>query len=162
MSETPSIHDWIGGTEAIGRWLNVFYDEVERDELLAPVFGGTVSVEHREHVTAWWAEVMGGPATYSEVLGGYEHMLAKHRGLEITAEQRLRFVTLLSAGGRHCGHPGGPGGALRADGVRRVGQPARRGEQRSRLDPGRARPGPPVGLGSRPAVPALTDQLLSL
>ena len=62
MSETPSIHEWIGGTEAIGRWLNAFYDEVERDELLAPVFGGVVSVEHREHVTAWWAEVMGGPA----------------------------------------------------------------------------------------------------
>ena len=108
MSETPSIHDWIGGTEAIGRWLNVFYDEVERDELLSPVFGGTVSVEHREHVTAWWAEVMGGPATYSEVLGGYEHMLAKHRGLEITAEQRLRFVTLLSAAADAAGIPADP------------------------------------------------------
>ena len=108
MSETPSIHDWIGGTEAIGRWLNVFYDEVERDELLSPVFGGTVSVEHREHVTAWWAEVMGGPATYSEVLGGYEHMLAKHRGLEITDEQRLRFVTLLSAAADMAGIPADP------------------------------------------------------
>jgi hemoglobin len=108
MSETPSIHDWIGGTEAIGRWLNVFYDEVERDELLSPVFGGTVSVEHREHVTAWWAEVMGGPATYSEVLGGYEHMLAKHRGLEITDEQRLRFVTLLSAAADTAGIPADP------------------------------------------------------
>ena len=27
---------------------------------------------------------------------GYAHMLAKHRGLGITTEQRLRFVTLLS------------------------------------------------------------------
>lgn len=108
MSETPSIHDWIGGTEAIGRWLNEFYDEVERDELLAPVFGGVVTVEHREHVTAWWAEVMGGPATYSEVLGGYERMLAKHRGLAITAEQRLRFVTLLSAAADTVGLPADP------------------------------------------------------
>ena len=108
MSETPSIHDWIGGTEAIGRWLNVFYDAVERDELLAPVFGGVVSVAHREHVTAWWAEVMGGPATYSEVLGGYEHMLAKHRGLAITGEQRLRFVTLLSAAADTAGLPADP------------------------------------------------------
>ena len=39
---------------------------------------------------------MGGPAAYTESLGGYEHMLSKHRGLRITAEQRLRFVTLLS------------------------------------------------------------------
>jgi hemoglobin len=108
MSETPSIHDWIGGSEAIRRWLDAFYDEVERDELLAPVFGGVVTVEHREHVTAWWAEVMGGPATYSEVLGGYEHMLAKHRGLEITPEQRLRFVTLLSTAADAVGLPADP------------------------------------------------------
>lgn len=39
MNETPSIYEWIGGTEAIGRWLNAFYDEVERDDLLGPVFG---------------------------------------------------------------------------------------------------------------------------
>src|SRR3954471_21834535 len=106
--DVPSIHDWIGGSEAIGRWLNLFYDEVERDELLAPVFGGVVTREHREHVTAWWAEVMGGPATYSERLGGYEDKAAKHRGREITAEQRLRFVTLLSAAADRAGLPADP------------------------------------------------------
>jgi hemoglobin len=108
MSETPSIHDWVGGTEAIGRWLNAFYDDVERDPLLGPVFGGVVTVEHREHVTAWWAEVMGGPAVYTERHGGYEHMLAMHRGLAITAEQRLRFVTLLSAAADEVGLPRDP------------------------------------------------------
>jgi hemoglobin len=40
---------------------------------------------------------MGGPADYTERLGGYERMLGRHRGLAITPEQRLRFVTLLSA-----------------------------------------------------------------
>lgn len=39
---------------------------------------------------------MGGPADYTAALGGYEHMLSKHRGLNVTAQQRLRFVTLLS------------------------------------------------------------------
>ena len=39
---------------------------------------------------------MGGPTVYTDRLGGYEHMLAKHRGLQISNEQRLRFVTLLS------------------------------------------------------------------
>ncbi len=108
MARTPSIYEWIGGTEAIGRWLNAFYDAVERDELLAPVFGGRVSREHREHVTVWWTEVMGGPATYSAELGGYEHMLAKHRGLAITPEQRLRFVTLLSEAADTAGIPDDP------------------------------------------------------
>ena len=34
-----------------------------------------------QHVTAWWCEVFGGPARYSDELGGYEQMVAKHRGL---------------------------------------------------------------------------------
>ena len=105
---TPTIYDWIGGSPAIARWLNAFYDAVERDELLGPVFGGLVSLEHRTHVTAWWSEVMGGPAEYTAEHGGYEHMLAKHVGLAITAEQRLRFVTLLSAAADTAGLPDDP------------------------------------------------------
>lgn len=96
MAETPTIYEWAGGIEAFERWLNVFYDLVEGDELLAPIFGGAVSERHRDHVAAWWAEVMGGPTRYGDDLGGYESMLSHHRGLEITAEQRLRFVTLMS------------------------------------------------------------------
>jgi hemoglobin len=96
MSDTPTIYEWGGGREAFARWLNVFYDLVEAEPLLAPLFGGTVSREHREHVTDWWCEVMGGPAVYTAARGGYEHMLAKHRGLAIDGEARLRFVTLLS------------------------------------------------------------------
>jgi hemoglobin len=94
--DTPTIYEWAGGRDALARWLDRFYDLVEEDELLAPVFGGRVTAEHRDHVTTWWSEVMGGPADYTARHGGYEHMLDKHRGLEITAEQRLRFVTLLS------------------------------------------------------------------
>ncbi len=105
---TPTIYTWVGGIDAIGRWLDAFYDEVEQDDLLAPVFGGVVTRAHRVHVTAWWSEVMGGPATYTETLGGYEQMLAKHRGLAITPEQRLRFVTLLSAAADAVGLPADP------------------------------------------------------
>jgi hemoglobin len=92
----PTIYEWGGGEAAFGRWLNAFYDLVEGDEELAALFGGRVSEEHRRSVTAWWCEVMGGPARYTEEHGGYEQMLAKHRGLAITPELRLRFVTLLS------------------------------------------------------------------
>ena len=108
MAEPPSIAEWAGGAEAFERWLNAFYDLVEGDDILAPVFGGKVTAEHREHVTAWWVEVMGGAAAYTENHGGYEHMLARHRGLAITDEQRLRFVTLLSRAAEDAGLPGDP------------------------------------------------------
>ena len=105
---TPTIYEWAGGRAAFERWLNTFYDLVEEDHLLAPVFDGRVTEEHRDHVTTWWCEVMGGPAAYTEDHGGYEHMLAKHRGLEITPQQRLRFVTLLSQAADDAGLPDDP------------------------------------------------------
>jgi hemoglobin len=92
----PTIYEWAGGRSGFERWINAFYDLVEKDEVLRPVFGDLVSDEHRRHVVSWWSEVMGGPAEYTEQLGGYENMLSRHRELRITAEQRLRFVTLLS------------------------------------------------------------------
>jgi hemoglobin len=104
----PTIFEHAGGRDAFARWLNAFYDDVERDELLAPLFGGTVSREHREHVTDWWCEVMGGPPVYTEERGGYPHMLEKHRGLAITPAQRLQFVTLLSAAADDAGLPADP------------------------------------------------------
>jgi hypothetical protein len=52
--------------------------------------------EHCLHVIAWWSEVFGGPTTYTDELGGYERMLAKHHDLAITPEQRFRFASLMS------------------------------------------------------------------
>ncbi|MGA2010739.1 MAG: group II truncated hemoglobin [Solirubrobacteraceae bacterium] len=95
--DAPTIYRWAGGRNALARWLNRFYDLVETEAPdIAALFGGQVSDEHRTHVIDWWAEVMGGPAAYTERRGGYEHMLARHRDLAITADQRLAFVTLLS------------------------------------------------------------------
>jgi hemoglobin len=105
---TPTVYEWAGGTPAFERWLNAFYDLVEQDKLLAPLFGGSVSREHRENVIAWWSEVMGGPASYTKQHGGYEHMLARHRGVDITPERRLHFVTLLSTAADRAGLPADP------------------------------------------------------
>jgi hemoglobin len=92
----PSLHEWAGGDPAIRRFMDCFYDRVERDDLLSPYFPGGVHEAHRAHVAAWWSEVFRGPPSYTEELGGYENMLAHHRGLAITLEERHRFVSLLS------------------------------------------------------------------
>ena len=107
-SEIPTIYEWAGGRGGFERWLGRFYDLVEDDELLGPLFGGRVSEQHRRDVVTWWCEVMGGPAAYTDGLGGYEHMLSKHRGLQITGEQRLRFVTLPSRAADDAGLPSDP------------------------------------------------------
>src|SRR4051812_24044861 len=94
--EVPTIFEWAGGRPALGRGSDPFYARGEHDDELGPLLGGRVTDEHRRNVVTWWCEVMGGPADYTASEGGYEHMLAKHLGLAITAAQRLRFVTLLS------------------------------------------------------------------
>ena len=82
-----------GGLAAFERLTAYFYDAVlaEPDPILEPVFRG-MDPEHPRHVAAWLAETFGGPTTYTDELGGYEHMLAKHRNLALTEVQRRRWV----------------------------------------------------------------------
>lgn len=108
MSAHPTLYEWAGGGEAFVRMINAFYDRVERDELLSPFFPGGVHEEHRRNVAAWWGEVFGGPAAYTDELGGYERMLDKHLRLGITAEQRLRFATLMSVAADDAAMPSDP------------------------------------------------------
>ena len=96
MGDAPTLYEWAGGRPAIERMINRFYDRVELDDLLSPFFPGGVKAAHREHVTTWWCEVLGGPADYTEKLGGYPNMLAHHLNLGITAGQRFRFASLMS------------------------------------------------------------------
>jgi hemoglobin len=103
-----TLYAWAGGRPAIERMIDAFYDRVEGDDLLSPLFPGGVSAEHRDHVITWWCEVFGGPAEYTERLGGYEHMLAKHRDLAITADQRFRFASLMSRAADDAGLPDDP------------------------------------------------------
>ena len=105
---TPTLIDWAGGPPAIARLIDAFYDRVERDDLLSPFFPGGVHEEHRRHVAAWWTEVFGGPAEYTERYGGYERMLAHHRDLAITGEQRLRFAMTMSRAADDAGLPDDP------------------------------------------------------
>ncbi len=103
----PSLFDWAGGAKPLAAFLNAFYDRVERDDLLRPLFPRGVSREHRNHAIAWWSEVLGGPAAYTP-LGGYPRMLAHHLGLNISADQRRRFVALISLAADDVGLPDDP------------------------------------------------------
>jgi hemoglobin len=94
--DTPSLIDWAGGPSRFRALIDAFYDRVEQDDLLSPLFPGGVHEAHRAHVTSWWVEVFGGAADYTEQQGGYATMLEHHRDLGITAEQRFRFATLMS------------------------------------------------------------------
>ena len=106
--DEPTLYDWAGGSAALRRLIDCFYDRVERDDLLTGFFPGGVSEKHRAHVATWWSEVFGGPDAYTRELGGYERMLAHHRGLGITPEQRHRFAATMSLAADDAGLPDDP------------------------------------------------------
>ena len=158
MAEVPTLYEWAGGRAAIERMIDCFYDRVEQDDLISPLFPGGVSAEHREHVTTWWCEVFGGPAEYTENLGGYPAMLAHHLNLGITADQRFRFASLMSLAADDAELPADPGSGLpwsatwsgeRGSRCMVIPQSGRRVVKQA--------PVPHWGWGVAPALPALSS-----
>ena len=103
----PTLYEWAGGDEAFSRLTDAFYTRVRADDILGPVFA-QMPAEHPAHVAAWLSEVFGGPPRYTEDHGGYPHMLAKHRGLALTEEQRFRWVQLIAGAADEAGLPSDP------------------------------------------------------
>lgn len=94
-----TFYEAIGGEPALRRLIGTFYDQVLADPLLSPVFAHFTPT-HVEHVIVWLTEVFGGPAGYTERLGGHHALLAHHAGLTITEEQRARWAELMVATAR--------------------------------------------------------------
>ena len=88
----PTLYEHAGGEPAMHRLEQVFYDSVLADPLLQPLFGAG-QPQHVDHLTAFTAESFGGPDHFSRDLG-FAHLIAVHRGLQITEQQRQRFVEL--------------------------------------------------------------------
>jgi hemoglobin len=87
-----SLFEHAGGEAALHRLEQAFYDSVLADPLLKPLFGDG-QPQHVDHLTAFTSESFGGPDRFSRELG-FAHLIAIHRGLKITEEQRQRFVEL--------------------------------------------------------------------
>jgi len=69
---------------------------VLKEPLLQPLFGSG-NPHHVDRLTAFFTEVFGGPAEYTNQRGGFGTIMHAHRGLGIREEQRQRFVELLVA-----------------------------------------------------------------
>jgi hemoglobin len=92
----PSLYEHAGGEEALHRLEDLFYTSVLADPLLQPLFGDG-QPKHVDHLTAFTAESFGGPKRFTRELGGMDALIAVHRRLQITEEQRQRFVELYMA-----------------------------------------------------------------
>jgi hemoglobin len=104
---TPTLYEWMGGAPALEKLLGAFYDRVELDPLLGPVFAN-MSKQHVAHVSAFIGEVFGGPKAYSEQHGGHPNMVRKHLGRALDEKKRRRWVDLLLDTANEQGVPDDP------------------------------------------------------
>ena len=100
----PSLYEHAGGEDALHRLEDTFYSRVLSDPLLQPLFGAG-QPHHVDHLTAFTAELFGGPDRFTRELGGFGHLIDVHRHLNITEEQRRRFVELYMAALDEAGLP---------------------------------------------------------
>lgn len=91
MSETDeTLYEHAGGDEGLHRLEEIFYSKALADPVLKQVFTKRVPT-HVEHLTWFTAESFGGPDRFTRELG-FRYLIDKHRELEITDEQRDRFI----------------------------------------------------------------------
>ncbi|WP_431920788.1 group II truncated hemoglobin [Nonomuraea jabiensis] len=87
-----SLYAHAGGDEGLHRLEEVFYAKALADPVLKPLFPQAMP-HHVRNLTWFTAESFGGPDRFTRDLG-FKHIINVHRHLQITEEQRQRFVDL--------------------------------------------------------------------
>jgi hemoglobin len=88
MAET--LYEHAGGDEGLHRLEELFYEKALADPVLNTLFTKRVPT-HVDHLTWFTAESFGGPDRFTRRLG-FQYIIDVHRRLNITDEQRERFI----------------------------------------------------------------------
>lgn len=99
-----SLFEHAGGEPALRRLEEIFYDSLLADPELRELFPER-RASHVPMLTAFTAESFGGPDDFSRDMGGFPALIAVHRGLRITEDQRRRFVELYLKAADEAGLP---------------------------------------------------------
>jgi hemoglobin len=89
----PSIFEAAGGEGAFLRLAAAHHERCLQDPELNHPFSHPGHPQHVARLASYWAEVFGGPPTYSQSCGGHSAMLGIHAGEGILADLGERFVT---------------------------------------------------------------------
>jgi hemoglobin len=98
-----TLYEHAGGEESLHRVEQLFYEKVLADPVLTALFTERVPT-HVDHLTWFTAESFGGPDRFTREVG-FPHIIEVHRGLQITDEQRERFVELYLQAADEAGLP---------------------------------------------------------
>ena len=75
-----SVYAAAGGHDAMLRLAEAWHTRVMADEVVSHAFSHGFHPDHGERLAAYWAEALGGPATYSESYGSESSVVRMHSG----------------------------------------------------------------------------------
>jgi hemoglobin len=75
-----SVYEAAGGMDGMLRLAQAWHSRVLADEIVSHAFSHGYHPEHTERLAAYWAEALGGPATYSGKYGDETSVARLHSG----------------------------------------------------------------------------------
>ena len=75
-----SVYEAAGGHEGLVRLASAWHVRVMADEVVSHAFSHGFRPDHVERLAAYWAEALGGPATYTDTYGDESSVVRIHSG----------------------------------------------------------------------------------
>jgi hemoglobin len=92
-----TLYDAMGGGEVVLAVTHSWHERVLADPVVSHAFEHGFRDDHTERLAAYWAEVLGGPATYSGTMGDESHVVRLHTGNGPHDEMDRRAVDCFAA-----------------------------------------------------------------
>ena len=156
MDDTPSLVEWAGGPEAFRRLIDAFYDRVERDDLLAPLFPAGSARSTAPTSPPGGSRSSAAPRRTPRSSAATAGCSTTTAVSASPPEQRFRFATLMSRAADDAGLPDDPEFRAAFVGYVEWGTRLALANSQPGAEVGRGGTRPALGLGRRPAVPTLT------
>ena len=75
-----SVYEAAGGSEGLLRLAEAWHSRVMADEIVSHAFSHGFHPQHSQRLAAYWAEALGGPASYSGIYGDETSVVRIHSG----------------------------------------------------------------------------------
>jgi len=87
-----TFYDAVGGAQFFTKLVDGFYEGVEKDPVLRPMYPEGDLADARRHLAMFFEQYWGGPKTYQEVRG-HPRLRMRHAEFVIDSDARDRWVT---------------------------------------------------------------------
>jgi len=98
-----SVYEACGGIDGLWRLAEAWHQRVLADEVVSHAFRHGFQPDHTERLAAYWAEALGGPATYSTSYGDESSVVRLHSGNGEHEEMDRRAIECFDQALTDCG-----------------------------------------------------------